>query len=130
MKEVIKNKVLKLLDVGIIYLISDSKWVSPTQVVLKKSGITVVKNEKSQPIPTRILSSWHMCIDYRKLNDANRKDHFPLLFLDQILERVAGHTPATAFLDGYFGYYQIPISKLKSFQNYPHQRQLEKSVPF
>ena len=52
MKEVVKNEVLKLLDVGIIYPISDSKWVSPTQVVLKKSGITVVKNEKGEPIPT------------------------------------------------------------------------------
>ena len=46
MKEVVKNEILKLLDVGIIYHISDSKWVSPTQVVPKKSGITVVKNKK------------------------------------------------------------------------------------
>ncbi|KAH9780119.1 hypothetical protein KPL71_007961 [Citrus sinensis] len=108
MKEV-KNEVLKLLDVGIIYPISYSKWVSPTQVVPKKSGITVVKNEKGEPIPTRIPSSWRMCIDYRKLNDATRKDHFPIPFLDQILERVAGH-PYYCFLDGYSGYYQIPIA--------------------
>ena len=91
MKEVVKNEVLKLLNVGIIYLISDSKWVSPTQVVPNKSGIIVVKNEKGEPIPTRIPSSWCMCIDYKKLNDATRKDNFSLLFLDQILERVAGH---------------------------------------
>ena len=109
MKEVVKNEVLKLLDVGIIYPISDSKWVSPTQVVPKKSGITVVKNKKGEPIPTRIPSSWRMCIDYRKLNDATRKDHFPLPFLDQILERVAGH-PYYCFLDGYSDYYQIPIA--------------------
>ena len=109
MKEVVKNEVLKLLDIGIIYPISDSKWVSPTQVVPKKSGITVVKNEKGESIPTRIPSSWRMCIDYRKLNDATRKDHFPLPFLDQILERVAGH-PYYCFLDGYSGYYQIPIA--------------------
>ena len=91
MKEVVKNEVLKLLDVWIIYTISDSKWVSPTQVVPKKSRINVVKNEKGEPIPTRIPSSWRMCIDYIKLNDATRKDHFPLPFLDQILERVTGH---------------------------------------
>ncbi|XP_024041540.1 uncharacterized protein LOC112098940 [Citrus clementina] len=109
MKEVVKTEVLKLLDVGIIYPISDSKWVSPTQVVPKKSGITVVKNEKGELIPTRITSSWRMCIDYRKLNEATRKDHFPLPFLDQILERVAGH-PYYCFLDGYSGYYQIPIA--------------------
>ena len=93
----VKNEVLKILDVGIIHPISDSKWVSPTQVVPKKYGITVVKNEKGKSIPTRIPSSWRMCIDYIKLNDAIRKDHFPLPFLDQILERVARH-PYTAFL--------------------------------
>ena len=66
MKEVVKTKVFKLLDVGIIYPISDSKWVSPIQIVPKKFGITVVKNEKGELIPTRITSSWRMCIDYRK----------------------------------------------------------------
>ena len=46
MKEVVKKEVLKLLDAGIIYPISDSKWISPTQVVPKKGGVTVVENEK------------------------------------------------------------------------------------
>jgi len=109
MKEVVRAEVLKLLEVGIIYPISDSKWVSPTQVVPKKSGITVIENEKGELIPTRVSSSWRMCIDYRKLNLATRKDHFPLPFLDQIIERVAGH-PYYCFLDGYSGYYQIPIA--------------------
>ncbi|XP_073302650.1 uncharacterized protein [Primulina huaijiensis] len=109
MKEVVKNEVLKLLDAGIIYPISDSKWVSPTQVVPKKSGITVIKNEKGELLQARIPSSWRMCIDYRKLNDATRKDHFPLPFLDQILEKVA-EISYYCFLDGYSGYYQIPIS--------------------
>ena len=51
-KDVVKNEVIKLLDKGIIYPISDSKWVSPTQVVPKKSGMTVVKNENNEMIPT------------------------------------------------------------------------------
>ena len=100
MKEVVKTEVLKLLDAKIIYHISNSKWLSFTQIVPKKSGIIVVKNEKCELIPTRITSSWHMCIDYRKLNEATRKYHFPLPFFDQILERVAGH-PYYCFLDGY-----------------------------
>ncbi|KAL9357301.1 hypothetical protein Peur_050554 [Populus x canadensis] len=90
MKEVVKNEVIKLLDNGIIYPISDSKWVSPTQVVPKKSGVTVITNEKNELIPTRTITGWRMCIDYRKLNSMTRKDHFPLPFMDQILERVAG----------------------------------------
>uniref|UniRef100_A0A2N9HGA3 Integrase catalytic domain-containing protein n=1 Tax=Fagus sylvatica TaxID=28930 RepID=A0A2N9HGA3_FAGSY len=109
MKDVVKNEVIKLLDASIIYPISDSKWVSPTQVVPKKSGITVVKNANDELIPTRLVTGWRMCIDYRKLNSATRKDHFPLPFIDQILERVAGHE-YYCFLDGYSGYYQIEIA--------------------
>ena len=109
MKEVVRTEVLKLLDAGIIYPISNSKWVSPTQVVPKKSGITMVKNDKGELIPTCVPSSWRMCIDYRKLNVVTRKDHFPFPFLDQILERVARH-PYYCFLYGYCGYYQIPIA--------------------
>uniref|UniRef100_A0A2N9IZ94 Integrase catalytic domain-containing protein n=1 Tax=Fagus sylvatica TaxID=28930 RepID=A0A2N9IZ94_FAGSY len=90
MKEVVKSEVLKLLDAGIIYPIMDSKWVSPTQVVPKKSGVTVVENELGELVPTKLVTGWRMCIDYRKLNAATRKDHFPLPFIDQVLERVAG----------------------------------------
>ena len=109
MKNIVKNKVIKLLDAGIIYPISDSKWVSPTQVVPKKSGITVVKNENNEMIPTRLVIGWRMCIDYRKLNVVTRKDHFPLPFIDQILERVASHM-FYCFLAGYSGYYQKEIA--------------------
>ena len=109
MKEVVKKEVLKLLDVGVIYPIADSKWASLTQVVPKKSGITVVTNENNELIPTCVTSGWRVCIDYRKLNAGTRKDHFPLPFVDQILERVAGHG-FYCFLDGYSGYNQIEIA--------------------
>ncbi|RVW77493.1 Retrovirus-related Pol polyprotein from transposon 297 [Vitis vinifera] len=108
LQEVVRAKVLKLLQAGIIYLISDSPWVSPTQVVPKKSGITVVQNENGEEIATCLTSGWRVCIDYRKLNVVTRKDHFPLPFIDQVLERVSGH-PFYCFLDGYSGYFQIEI---------------------
>ncbi|RVW66958.1 Retrovirus-related Pol polyprotein from transposon 297 [Vitis vinifera] len=108
LQEVVRAEVLKLLQAGIIYPISNSPWVSPTQVVPKKSGITVVQNEKGEEITTRLTSDWRMCIDYRKLNAVTRKDHFPLPFIDQVLERVSGH-PFYCFLDGYSGYFQIEI---------------------
>ena len=60
-------------------------------------------------IPTRLVTGWRMCIDYRKLNTSTRKDHFPLPFIDQILERIAGHE-YYCFLNGYSGYYQIEIA--------------------
>ncbi|CAN6583444.1 unnamed protein product [Malus baccata var. baccata] len=71
----------------VIYPISDSHWVSPVQVVPKKSGVTVVKNAENELVSTRIQTGWRVCIDYRKLNATTRKDHFPLPFIDQMLER-------------------------------------------
>ena len=109
MKEVVKKEVLKLLDVCVIYPIADSKWVSPTQIVPKKSRATVVANEHNELIPTRVTTSWWVCIDYRKLNVGTRKDHFPLPFVDQMLERVAKHE-FYCFLDGYSGYNLIEIA--------------------
>ncbi|GJY36930.1 reverse transcriptase domain-containing protein [Tanacetum coccineum] len=106
--KVIKKEVLKLLDAGMIYPISDSPWVSPIHCVPKKGGITVVANEDNELIPTRLVTGWRVCIDYRKLNEATRKDHFPLPFMDQMLERLAGNE-FYCFLDGFLGYFQIPI---------------------
>jgi hypothetical protein len=108
MQEVVRAEVIKLLDAGIIYPISDSKWVSPIHVVPKKAGLTVVTNKDNELVPTRIQSGWRVCIDYRKLNIATRKDHFPLPFIDQMVEHLAGHE-YYCFLDGYSGYNQIPV---------------------
>ncbi|GJS91518.1 reverse transcriptase domain-containing protein [Tanacetum coccineum] len=83
-------------------------WVSPVHCVPKKGGMTVVENEDNELIPTRLVTGWRVCIDYRKLNDATRKDHFPLPFMDQMLERLAGNE-YYCFLDGFSGYFQIPI---------------------
>ncbi|GJX67402.1 hypothetical protein Tco_0303129 [Tanacetum coccineum] len=106
--EVIKKEVLKLLDAGMIYPIFDSPWVSTVHCVPKKGGITVVANEDNELIPTRLVTGWRVCIDYRKLNEATRKDHFPLPFMDQMLERLAGNE-FYCFLDGFSGYFQILI---------------------
>ena len=109
LQEVVRIEVMKLLQAGIIYPISDSTWVSPTQVVPKKSGVTTVKNEKGEELSTRLTTGWRVCIDYRRLNEVTRKDHFPLPFIDQLLERVSGH-PFYCFWDGYSGYFQIEIA--------------------
>ncbi|CAN6562049.1 unnamed protein product [Malus baccata var. baccata] len=71
------------------------KWVSPIQVVPKKTGITVVKNEDNELVPTRQTTRWRVCTDYRKLNSSTRKDHFPSPFIDQIIERLAGYNQIT-----------------------------------
>lgn len=97
------------MDVGIIFPIADSKWVSLTQVMPKKSGVTVVKNENNELILTLVTTVWRTYIDYRKLNAVTKKDHFPLPFLDQILEIVANYA-YYCFIDGYSGYYQIEIA--------------------
>ena len=106
--EVVKKEILKWLQADFIYAISYSTWVSPVHVVPKKSGITVVKNEKGEEMPTIIVSGNRVCIDHRKLNLATKKDHYPLPFTNQILEKLAGQK-FYCFLDGYSGYNQIAL---------------------
>eukprot|EP00253_Pinus_taeda_P006581 PITA_06581 len=91
LKEIVKAKLQKLLNVNFIYPISDSKWVSPLVVVPKKNG------------------KWRICVDYRELNKATQKDHFPLPFIDQVLDTLAGKK-FFSFLDGFSGYNQIQIA--------------------
>ncbi|GJZ56270.1 reverse transcriptase domain-containing protein [Tanacetum coccineum] len=111
MQEVVKKEIVKLLDTSIIYPIADSPWVSPIHCVPKKGGITVVTNENNKLVLTRTVTGWRVCIDYRKLNEATAKDHFPLPFMDQMLERLAGNK-YFYFLDGFSGYFQIPIDPM------------------
>ncbi|GKE37478.1 reverse transcriptase domain-containing protein [Tanacetum coccineum] len=100
MQEVVKKEIVKLLDTSIIYLIADSPWVSPIHCVPKKGGITVVKNKNDELVPTKTVTGWRVCIDYRKLNEATAKDHFPLPFMDQIsyliLSKTIVHTDHSA----------------------------------
>ena len=109
MKEVVRKDVLKWLNAGFIYDILESPWVSPVHVVPKKGGMTVIRNEKNEMIHTRTVTRWRVCIDYIKLNTAKMKDHYPLPFIDQMLDKLAGH-PHYRFLDGYYGYNQIAIA--------------------
>ena len=109
MKEVVQKKVLKWLDARVIYSISDSSWVTLVQVVPKKGGTTVIINVKNELLPTRTVIGWRICIDYRRLNKVTRKDHFPLPFINQILDRLA-RNEYFCFLDGYSGYNQITIA--------------------
>ncbi|GJZ43446.1 reverse transcriptase domain-containing protein [Tanacetum coccineum] len=124
-------KVLKSHKRAIAWKISDIKGIDPqfcTHKILmeddskpaiqhqrrvnpkihEKGGITIIENDDNELIPTRLVTGWRVCIDYRKLNDATRKDHFPLPFMDQMLERLAGNE-YYCFLDGFSGYFQIPI---------------------
>ena len=103
MKEVVRKEVLKWLNVGFIYAISYSPLVSPIHVVPKKGGFTMIRNEKNELIPRRTMIGWRVCIDYMKLNTTTRKDHHPLPFINQMLDRLARHSHYY-FLDGYSGY--------------------------
>jgi hypothetical protein len=108
MREAVKKEILKLLHARIIYPIPHSEWVSPVQVVPKKGGMTVVKNDKNELISQRTITGWRIYIDYRKLNKATKKDHFPLPFIDEMLERLANHS---------FFYFLIVIRDITKFQS-------------
>nr|GFA59283.1 reverse transcriptase domain-containing protein [Tanacetum cinerariifolium] len=126
------QEVEKLLDAGLIFPISDSPWVSPVHCVPKKGNFIIVVNEENELIPTRLVTRWRVCIGYRKLNEATRKDHFPLPFMDQMLERLA-ENEYYCFLDGFFGYFQIPIDphdKEKTTFTCPYRTFAYRRMPF
>nr|GFA39065.1 DNA-directed DNA polymerase [Tanacetum cinerariifolium] len=107
-------------------------WVSPIHCVPKKGGMTVIKNDENKLVPTRLITGWRVCIDYRKLNEATRKDHFPLPFMDQMLERLAGNE-YYCFLDEFSGYFQIPIDpkdQEKTTFTCPYGTFAYKRIPF
>ncbi|GJV50809.1 reverse transcriptase domain-containing protein [Tanacetum coccineum] len=94
--------------------------------------MTVVENKDNELIPTRLVTGWPVCIDYRKLNDATRKDHFPLPFMDQMLERLAGNK-YYCFLDGFSRYFQIPIDpqeQEKTTFTFPYGTFAYRRMPF
>lgn len=103
MQEVVKKDIIQWLDDGIIYPILDSQRFSSMQCVPKKDGMIVITNEMNELIPTRTAKGWRICMDYRKLNDATRKDHYLVSFISQILDRLAGQE-YYCFMDGYSGY--------------------------
>nr|GEW38418.1 reverse transcriptase domain-containing protein [Tanacetum cinerariifolium] len=130
--DVIKKEVEKLLDAGLIYPISDSPWVSPVHCVPKKGGMTVITNDENELVLTRLVTGRRVCINYRKLNEATRKDHFPLPFMDQMLERLAGNE-YYCFLDGFSGYFHIPIDpkdQEKTTFTCPYGTFAYKRIPF
>ena len=92
LKDIVKEELQKLLSVGFIYPISDSKWVSPLVVV-----------------PNKVTRKWHICVDFRELNKATLKDYFPLPFINQVLDTLS-EKQYFSFIDGYSGYNQILIA--------------------
>ncbi|GKA40606.1 DNA-directed DNA polymerase [Tanacetum coccineum] len=107
-QDVVKNEIVKLLDSGLIYPIRDGSWVRPIHVVPKKGLMTVVLNDNNELIPSRTIIEWRLCIDYCKMNDAIRKDHFPLPFIDQMLERLSGND-YYCFLEGFLGFFRFQL---------------------
>ncbi|XP_070029516.1 uncharacterized protein [Nicotiana sylvestris] len=101
-----------------MYPISDSSWTLPVQCVLKKGGMTVVTNAQNELIPTRTVTGWRVCTNYPKLNKVTRKDHFPLPFLDQMLDILAGHV-FYCFLDGCVPE-EEQLSILEAFHSSPY----------
>jgi hypothetical protein len=103
MKEVVRKEVIKLLEAGIIYPIADSKWVSHVHCVRKKGGMTVVPNDEDELVAQRTVVGYRICIGFSKLNKTTRKDHYPLPFIDQMIERLSKHSHF-CYLDGYSGF--------------------------
>lgn len=113
LKEVVKENLYKLLNSNFIYPISNSQWLYPLVIVPKKNG------------------KWRVCVDYRELNKATQKDHFPLSFMDQVLDTLSKNKIFT-FLDGFSGYNQrqiAPGDQDKTNFTYPWGNFIDKVLP-
>ena len=91
LRDIVKEEIQKLLEAEFIYPISDNEWVSPLMIVSKKNG------------------KWRVYVDYRELNKGTHKDHFPLAFINQVLDTLSGKK-FFSFLDGFSEYNQIQIA--------------------
>ena len=91
LRDIVKEEIQKLLEAGFIYPISDSEWVYPHMIIPEKN------------------CKWRVYVDYRELNKVTQKDHFPLPFIDQILNTLSGNK-LFSFMDGFSGYNQIQIA--------------------
>lgn len=109
MQEVVKKEIINWLHVEVIYPISDNNQVSPVQCVPKKGGMTVVANDKNELVLLGPVTRWRVCIDYKKLNKQTLKDHFPMPYMDQMVDKLEGRG-CYYFLDGYSAYNQISIT--------------------
>nr|GEZ03554.1 reverse transcriptase domain-containing protein [Tanacetum cinerariifolium] len=98
-------------DLELKPLPDDLEYVFLEEPYFLPGGITVVTNENDELVPTRTVMGWRVCIDYRKLNEATTKDHLPLSFMEQILQRLA-ENKYLCFLDGFSRYFQIPIDPM------------------
>ena len=87
----LKEEVDKLLKAGFIYPVETAEWVSPVVVTPKKDG------------------RWRVCVDFKPLNAATKKDPYPLPFIDQILDSVAGYERYSV-CNGFSGYFQLKIA--------------------
>nr|GEV43757.1 reverse transcriptase domain-containing protein [Tanacetum cinerariifolium] len=131
--DVIKNEVLKLLDAGLIYPISDSPWVSLVHCVPKKGSFTVVENEENELIPTRLVTGWRVCIDYRIV--LGHKISKNRIEVDKAKVDVIAKLPHPTTVKGicsFFGHAGFYRRFIKDFSKIarPMTRLLEKDTPF
>ena len=109
MQEVVKKEIIKWLDAGVIYPIADSRQVCHVWCVTKKGGMIVVPDKRNELLPMRLLTGWRICMDYRKLKAWTEKNHFPMPFINHMLDKLAGKC-FYCFLDGYSGYNKFSIT--------------------
>ena len=91
-----------------IYPISDSKLVNPVHSIPKHGGITTIQNDKDEVLPSRTITEYKMCVDFRKLNKITIKEHQPLPFMEQIIDRITSNS-YYCILDANSGFSQIQI---------------------